>query len=59
MMETKLSVPDLPGFERNFWDGIFRFTRIGTGSLGGKAGGLVFHQGPAGAAGRRRTVSRL
>jgi len=40
-METKLAVADLPVFDRNFWDGTFRFTRIGTGSLGGKASGLV------------------
>jgi len=31
----------LPFFERKFWDGNFRFTQIGTGSIGGKAGGLV------------------
>ncbi len=42
MVETKLVVPDLPVFDRNFWDGTFCFTRIGTGSLGGKAGNLVF-----------------
>jgi hypothetical protein len=42
MVETKLAVPDLPLFDRNFWDGTFCFTRIGTGSLGGKAGNLVF-----------------
>jgi len=42
MGETKLATPDLPVFDRNFWDGTFRFTRIGTGSLGGKAGNLVF-----------------
>lgn len=42
MAETKLAVPDLPLFARNFWDGTFRFTRIGTGSLGGKASNLVF-----------------
>ena len=41
-METKLPVADLHVFDRNFWDGTFRFTRIGTGSLGGKAGNLVF-----------------
>ena len=35
-------VPELPIFDRKFWDGTFRFTQIGTGSLGGKAGGLVF-----------------
>ncbi|HWR15742.1 MAG TPA: PEP/pyruvate-binding domain-containing protein [Terriglobales bacterium] len=33
---------DLPVFDRNFWDGTFRFTRIGTGSIGGKASSLVF-----------------
>jgi len=42
MVETKLAVPDLPVFDRNFWDGTFRFTRIGSGPLGGKAGNLVF-----------------
>ena len=41
MVETKLAIADLPVFDRNFWDGTFRFTRIGTGSLGGKAGTLV------------------
>lgn len=33
-------VHDLPVFDRKFWDGTFRFTRIGKGSIGGKAGGL-------------------
>ena len=42
MIETKPQSADLPAFDRNFWDGTFRFTRIGTGSLGGKASGLVF-----------------
>ncbi len=42
MVETKLAVAALPVFDRNFWDGTFRFTRIGSGSLGGKAGNLVF-----------------
>src|ERR1700679_3142894 len=42
MIETKPQSTDLPAFNRNFWDGTFCFTRIGTGSLGGKAGGLVF-----------------
>ncbi|HLI63681.1 MAG TPA: PEP/pyruvate-binding domain-containing protein [Terriglobales bacterium] len=42
MIETKPAVTDLPVFERNFWDGTFRFTRIGKGALGGKASGLVF-----------------
>lgn len=41
MLETKPAVADLPVFDRNFWDGVFRFTRIGTGALGGKANGLV------------------
>lgn len=42
MIETKPVSIDLPPFDRNFWDGHFRFTRIGTGALGGKASGLVF-----------------
>jgi hypothetical protein len=42
MIETKPQSAHLPAFDRNFWDGTFRFTRIGTGSLGGKASGLVF-----------------
>ena len=33
---------ELPLFDRKFWDGTFRCTQIGTGALGGKAGGLVF-----------------
>ena len=33
---------ELPVFDRKFWDGTFRCTQIGTGSLGGKATGLVF-----------------
>ena len=32
----------MPGFDRKFWDGTFRCTQIGSGSLGGKANGLVF-----------------
>ena len=36
---------DLPVFDRKFWDGTFCCTQIGTGSLGGKAGGLVFIKG--------------
>src|SRR5215471_10094209 len=45
MIDTK-SVPlDLPPFDRSFWDRQFRFTRLGTGSLGGKANGLVFIRG--------------
>lgn len=42
MIETKPISVDLPPFDRNFWDGQFRFTRIGTGALGGKASGLAF-----------------
>ncbi len=41
MTDLKTAVVDLPAFERHFWDGIFRFTRIGAGALGGKASGLV------------------
>jgi len=40
MIDTTVSI-DLPPFDRKFWDGKFRFTRIGTGALGGKASGLV------------------
>ena len=42
MIETRAASSDLPVFDRNFWDGTFRFTRIGHGALGGKASGLVF-----------------
>ena len=35
---------DLPEFDRKFWDGTFRFTRIGNGALGGKASGLTVIQ---------------
>jgi hypothetical protein len=42
MIQTKPQSADLPAFDRNFWDGTFCFTRIGTGSLGGKASSLVF-----------------
>jgi phosphoenolpyruvate synthase/pyruvate phosphate dikinase len=42
MTDLKTAAADLPAFDRNFWDGTFRFTRIGTGALGGKASGLVF-----------------
>ena len=41
-MRMKSHVAELPVFDRKFWDGTFRCTQIGTGSLGGKAGGLVF-----------------
>src|ERR1017187_8815080 len=42
MTDLKTVVADLPVFDRHFWDGTFRFTRIGTGALGGKASGLAF-----------------
>ena len=42
MIETKPAFIDLPVFDRNFWNGEFCFTRIGTGAFGGKANGLVF-----------------
>ena len=41
MTDLKTVVADLPAFDRHFWDDTFRFTRIGTGALGGKASGLV------------------
>src|SRR3974390_1640495 len=34
-------VGELPLFDRKFWDGTLRCSQIGTGALGGKAGGLV------------------
>lgn len=42
MTGLKPPAAELPAFDRKFWDGTFRCTQIGTGSLGGKAGGLVF-----------------
>lgn len=42
MSNVGVASADLPAFDRNFWDGTFTFTRIGTGSIGGKASGLVF-----------------
>jgi len=42
MSGVKPHVAELPVFDRKFWDGTFCCTQIGTGSLGGKAGGLVF-----------------
>jgi hypothetical protein len=42
MGSSKSLVASLPAFDRKFWDGTFRCTQIGTGQLGGKAGGLVF-----------------
>jgi hypothetical protein len=41
MSALKPVVGELPVFDRKFWDGTFRCTQIGTGSLGGKASGLV------------------
>jgi hypothetical protein len=41
MSALKPVVAELPVFDRKFWDGTFRCTQIGTGSLGGKASGLV------------------
>lgn len=35
------AVPDIPGFDRRFFDGTERFTRIGAGRVGGKAAGLL------------------
>ena len=42
MSSLKPLAAELPLFDRKFWDGTFRCTQIGTGALGGKAGGLVF-----------------
>ena len=42
MSGVKPLVAELPVFDRKFWDGTFRCTQIGSGSIGGKAGGLVF-----------------
>jgi hypothetical protein len=42
MSGVKPHIAELPGFDRKFWDGRFCCTQIGTGALGGKAGGLVF-----------------
>ena len=42
MSGLKPLVAELPVFDRKFWDGTFRCTQIGSGSLGGKASGLVF-----------------
>jgi hypothetical protein len=41
LSESKHLVHDLPEFDRKFWNGTFHFTRIGTGSIGGKAAGLA------------------
>src|SRR5579859_4232715 len=42
MSGLKPLVAELPVFDRKFWDGTFRCTQIGSGSIGGKASGLVF-----------------
>jgi hypothetical protein len=42
MSSLKSVAPELPVFDRKFWDGTFQCTQIGTGLLGGKASGLVF-----------------
>lgn len=42
MSRSNPVISQLPVFDRKFWDGQFCCTQIGTGSLGGKAGGLVF-----------------
>src|SRR5512133_1099802 len=42
MRGVKPLVAELPVFDRKFWDGTFRCTQIGSGSVGGKASGLVF-----------------
>ncbi len=41
MSGLKPLVAELPRFERKFWGGTFCCTQIGSGSLGGKAAGLV------------------
>jgi Pyruvate phosphate dikinase, AMP/ATP-binding domain len=38
---TRLAVPAVPAFDRRFFDGTERFTRIGEGEVGGKAAGLL------------------
>jgi hypothetical protein len=42
MSGLKLSAAELPVFGRKFGEGTFPCTQIGSGSLGGKANGLVF-----------------
>ena len=42
MTDLNTVIAELPTFDRQFWDGAFHFTRIGTGALGGKASGLAF-----------------
>jgi hypothetical protein len=42
-MRTSFGTPsDVPIFDRSFFDGTEKFTRIGSGSPGGKASGLLF-----------------
>lgn len=41
MSATLQGAAALPAFERRFWDGVFRFTQMGAGELGGKAAALV------------------
>ena len=57
MTDLKSLVAELPVFDRNFWDGTFRFTQIGTGSIGGKASGLVFVKDLLAEADRRPLLS--
>jgi hypothetical protein len=40
-MTTTLTSPDVPPFDRRFFDGTEQFTRIGSGAFGGKAHGLL------------------
>jgi hypothetical protein len=40
-MTTTLARPDVPLFDRRFFDGTEQFTRIGSGPFGGKAHGLL------------------
>src|SRR5947209_11234514 len=42
MSSLKPLLAELPVFDRKVWDGTFRCTQIGSGAIGGKAGGLVF-----------------
>jgi hypothetical protein len=41
MSDSGVASAELPVFDRHFWDGTFRFTRIGSGAIGGKASNLV------------------
>ena len=40
-MTTTLTRPEIPPFDRRFFDGSEQFTRIGSGEFGGKAHGLL------------------